>query len=85
MIFQHSDWVSKPMIWVIIVKFDQIRKNWWRISDEKLMAEILEVGKNSVTSHVSPTPRNPWQTNVYLQRQYKQARLKLKKMKGYSK
>ena len=25
-----------------MVKFDQIRKNWWRIS----CAEILEVGKN---------------------------------------
>ena len=30
------------MIWAIIIKFDQIRKNWWRIS----CAEILEVGKN---------------------------------------
>ena len=29
------------MIWAIIVKFDQIRKNWWRIS----CAEILEMGK----------------------------------------
>ena len=28
-------------IWAIIVKFDQIRKNWWRIS----CAKILEVGK----------------------------------------
>ena len=35
-IFQLSDWFSKPMIWAIIVKFDQIMKNWWR---------ILEVGK----------------------------------------
>ena len=43
MIFQLSDWFPKPMIWAIIVKFDQIRKNWWRIS----CAEILEVGKNS--------------------------------------
>ena len=42
MIFQLSDWFPKPMIWAIIVKFDQIRKNWWRIS----CAEILEVGKN---------------------------------------
>jgi len=42
MIFQLSDWFPKPMIWTIIVKFDQIRKNWWRIS----CAEILEVGKN---------------------------------------
>ena len=41
MIFQLSDWFPKPMIWAIIVKFDQIRKNWWRIS----CAEILEVGK----------------------------------------
>ena len=41
MIFQLSDWFSKPIIWAIIVKFDQIRKNWWRIS----CAEILEVGK----------------------------------------
>ena len=43
MIFQFSDWFPKPMIWAIIVKFDQnlIRKNWWRIS----CAEILEVGK----------------------------------------
>ena len=40
MIFQLSDWFPKPMIWAIIVKFDQIRKNWWRIS----CAEILEVG-----------------------------------------
>ena len=32
---------SRPC-WAIIVKFDQIRKNWWRIS----CAEILEVGKN---------------------------------------
>ena len=39
-IFQLSDWFPKPMIWAIIVKFDQIRKNWWRIS----CAEIL--GKN---------------------------------------
>ena len=30
-----------PMIWAIIVKFDQIRKNRWRIS----CAEILEIGK----------------------------------------
>ena len=42
MIFQLSDWFPKPMIWAIIVTFDQIRKNWWRIS----CAEILEVGKN---------------------------------------
>ena len=42
MIFQLSDWFPKPMIWAIIVKFDQIRKNWWRIS----CAEILKVGKN---------------------------------------
>ena len=41
MIFQLSDWFPKPMIWAIIVKFDQIRKNWWQIS----CAEILEVGK----------------------------------------
>ena len=41
MIFQLLDWFPKPMIWVIIVKFDQIRKNWWRTS----CAEILEVGK----------------------------------------
>ena len=42
MIFQLSDWFPKPMIWAIIVKFDQIRKNWWWIS----CVEILEVGKN---------------------------------------
>ena len=42
MIFQLSDWFPKPMIWAIIVKIDQIRKNWWRIS----CVEILEVGKN---------------------------------------
>ena len=42
MIFHLSDWFPKPMIWAIIVKFDQIRKNWWRTS----CAEILEVGKN---------------------------------------
>ena len=41
MIFQLSDWFPMPIIWAIIVKFDQIRKNWWRIS----CAEI-EVGKN---------------------------------------
>ena len=41
MIFQLSDWLPKPMIWVIIVRFDQIRKNWWKFS----CAEILEVGK----------------------------------------
>ena len=35
-------WLVPMMIWAIIVKFDQIRKNWWRIS----CAEILEVGKN---------------------------------------
>ena len=35
------DWFPRPLIWAIIVKFDQIRKNWWRIS----CAEILEVGK----------------------------------------
>jgi len=33
MIFQLSDWFPKPMIWAIIVKFDQIRK--------KLMANFL--------------------------------------------
>ena len=33
MIFQISDWFPKPMIWAIIVKFDQIRK--------KLMANLL--------------------------------------------
>ena len=32
----------KPIIWAIVVNFDQIRKNWWRIS----CTEILEVGKN---------------------------------------
>ena len=32
MIFQLSDWFPKPIIWAIIVTFDQIRKNWWRIS-----------------------------------------------------
>ena len=42
MIFQLSDWFPKPMLWAIIVKFDQIRKNWLRIS----CAGILEVGKN---------------------------------------
>ena len=42
MIFQLSDWFPKLMIWAIIIKFDQIRKNWWRIS----CAEILEIGKN---------------------------------------
>ena len=42
MIFQLCDWFPKPMIWAIIIKFDQIRKNWWRIS----CAEILEVEKN---------------------------------------
>ena len=42
MIFQFSDWFPKPTIWAIIVKFEQIRKNWWRIS----CAEILEVGKH---------------------------------------
>ena len=41
MISQLSDWLPKPLKWAIIVKFDQIRKNWWRIS----CAEILEVGK----------------------------------------
>ena len=41
MIFQLFDWFPKPVIWAIIVKFDQIRKNWWRIS----YAEILEVEK----------------------------------------
>ena len=41
MIFQLSDWFPKPIIWAIIIMFDQIRKNWWRIS----CAEILEVGK----------------------------------------
>ena len=49
MIFQLSDWFPKPMIWAIIVKFDQIRKNWWRIS----CAEILEVGKNSSVKKMS--------------------------------
>ena len=38
MIFQLSDCFPKPMIWAIIVTFDQIRKN--------SCAEILEVGKN---------------------------------------
>ena len=42
MIFQLSDWFPKPIMCAIIVKFDQIRKNGWRIS----CAEILEVGKN---------------------------------------
>ena len=32
MIFQLSDWFPKPMIWAIIIKFDQIRKTWWWIS-----------------------------------------------------
>ena len=41
MIFQLSDWFPKPMIWAIIIKFDQLRKNWWWIS----CAEILDVGK----------------------------------------
>ena len=42
MIFQLYDWFPKPMKWAIIIKFDQIRKNRWRIS----CAEILEVGTN---------------------------------------
>ena len=42
MIFQLSDCFPKPIIRAIIVKFDQIRENWGRIS----CAEILEVGKN---------------------------------------
>ena len=42
MIFQLSDWFPKPMIWAIIVKFDQIWENWWGF----FRAEILEVGKN---------------------------------------
>ena len=41
MIFQLFDWFPKPIIWAIMVKFDQIRKNWWRI----FCAKILEVGK----------------------------------------
>ena len=41
-----SSFEIKPMIWAIIIKFDQIRKNWWRIS----CAEILEVGKNFFTA-----------------------------------
>ena len=41
MIFQLSDGFPKPIIWAIIVKFDQIRKNWWRI----YCSEIFEVGK----------------------------------------
>ena len=47
MIFQLSDWFSKPMIWAIIVKFDQIRKNWWRIS----CAEILVAGARKGKGH----------------------------------
>ena len=43
MIFQLSDWFPKPMIWAIIAKFDQVKKNLWRIS----CAEILEVGKKT--------------------------------------
>ena len=54
MIFQLSDWFPKPMIWAIMVKFDQIRKNWWWIS----CAEILEVGKNFfAASSVKKMPR----------------------------
>ena len=41
MIFQVSDWFPKPMISAIIIKFDQITKNGWRIS----CREILEGGK----------------------------------------
>ena len=54
MIFQLSDWFPKPMIWAIIVKFDQIRKNWWRIS----CAEILKLGKENVTIWGGFTRRN---------------------------
>ena len=54
MIFQLSDWFPKPMISSIIAKFDQIRKNWWRIS----CAEILKVGKNFfAASSVKKMPR----------------------------
>ena len=35
------NYVTRSPGWAIIFKFDQIRKNWWRIS----CAEILEVGK----------------------------------------
>ena len=42
MIFQLSDWFPKPMIGAIIIKFDQINKNRWRVS----CAENLEVQKN---------------------------------------
>ena len=41
MIFQLSDWFPKPMIWAIIIKFDQISKNWWRISCAEPMALLV--------------------------------------------
>ena len=50
MIFQLSDWFPKPIIWAIIVKFDQIRKNWWQIScaGRKKVFPCV-VGKENVT------------------------------------
>ena len=55
MIFQLSDWFPKPMIWAIIIKFDQNNK-------EKLMANFLcwnvfaasSVKKMSRFAEVSP-------------------------------
>ena len=61
MIFQLSDWFPKPMIWAIIFKFDQIRKNWLRIS----CAEILEVGKNFLAA--SSVKKMSWFEEVSLE------------------
>ena len=50
MIFQLSDWFPMPIIWAIIVKFDQIRKNWWRISCAGRKKNFRGVvGKENVT------------------------------------
>ena len=55
MIFQLSDWFPKPMIWAIIIKFDQIRKNWsmanflcWNFGGRKKFVRGV-VGKENVT------------------------------------
>ena len=61
MIFQLSDWFPKPIIWTIIVTFDQIRKNWWRIScagREKIFRGV--VGKENVTICGGFTRWNQW-------------------------
>ena len=77
MIFQISDWFPKPMIWAIIVKFDQIRKtdgaeileageNFFAASSVKKMSRLEEVSPEEITRiEDNATPINTKRSTKY--------------------